>query len=59
MGMADVVALVKAGLSNEVIISQIRSSRTVFHLTANEIIELKNNGVSDPILEAMINTANR
>jgi hypothetical protein len=54
---ADVVALVKAAISDELIISQIRNSRTVYHLTAAEIIDLKNNGVSEKVIEFMINTA--
>jgi len=57
MALADVVALVKNGLSDEVIISQIRNSRTVYHLTTAEIIDLKNSGVSEKVIEFMINTA--
>src|SRR5476651_1336238 len=32
LGLADVKALAKAGVSDDIIISQIRSSRTVYHL---------------------------
>jgi hypothetical protein len=58
MAPGDVVALVKAGISDDVIISQIRSTRTAYHLSAAEIIDLKNNGVSEKVLDFMINTAN-
>jgi hypothetical protein len=54
-----VVALAKSGVSDEVIVSQIRSSRTVYHLTTAEIIELKNSGVSEKVIDFMINTASR
>jgi hypothetical protein len=57
MRPADVIALVKSGLSDDVITSQIRSSRMVFHLSTAEIIDLKNNGVSDKVINFMINTA--
>lgn len=52
----DVVSLVKAGISEDLVISQIRNSRTVYHLKAADIIELKNAGVSENIIDFMINT---
>jgi hypothetical protein len=52
----DVQSLAKAGVSDDLIISQIRSSRTVYHLTAADIITLKNAGVSDRVINFMINT---
>lgn len=55
--VADVKALAQARLSDEVIISQIRTSRTVYHLGAVDIIDLKNAGVSDVVINYMINTA--
>ena len=56
LGVADVKALVKAGLSDEVILNQIRNSRVVYHLTAVEIIDLKESGVSEKVIDSMINT---
>ena len=58
MGPADVVALAKEGIGDDVIISQIRSSRTMFHLTTAQIIDLKKSGVSETVINFMINTAN-
>ncbi len=58
-GVADVKALVKAGLSEEVILSQIRKSHAVYHLTTAEIIDLKESGVSEKVIDFMINTASR
>jgi hypothetical protein len=56
LGLADVKMLAKSGLSDEVIISQIRASRTVYHLSAPEILDLKDNGVSENVIDFMINT---
>jgi Glycine zipper len=52
----DVQALAKARISDDLIISQIRNSRTVYHLTTADIITLKNTGVSDRVIDFMINT---
>ena len=54
--VADVEALAKAGIKDDLIISQIRNSRTVYHLTTADIIALKNAGVSDKVVDFMINT---
>ncbi|MBM3861787.1 MAG: hypothetical protein FJ395_19360 [Verrucomicrobia bacterium] len=57
LGVSDIKALTKAEISDEVIISQIRNSRTVFRLTTAEIIDLKESGVSQRVIDAMINTS--
>ena len=54
--VVDVKALVKAGISDDLVISQIRNSRTVYHLTTADIIDLKNVGVSERVIDFMINT---
>jgi outer membrane lipoprotein SlyB len=54
--VADVKALAKAGVSDDVIISQIQNSRTVYHLSAADIIDLRNSGVSDKVVNFMIGT---
>ena len=56
LGMADVKALVRAGVSDEVIRSQICNSHTVYRLTTAEIIDLKDSGVSQRLIDFMINT---
>ncbi|MCX7887016.1 MAG: glycine zipper domain-containing protein [Verrucomicrobiae bacterium] len=56
LGLADIKAMSKAGVSDEVIISQIRNSRTVYRLTTAEIIDLKESGVSQKVIDFMINT---
>jgi len=45
---------VEAGLSEEVIISVIQKSPTEFDLTPEALIELKQEGVSDAIIKAMV-----
>jgi len=57
LGIADIKALAKAGVSDEVIISQIRNSHTVYHLSTAEILDLKDGGVSERVIDFMINTA--
>ena len=54
--IADVKALAEANVSDDVIISQIRNSHTVFHLSASDIIDLHNAGVSSNVINFMINT---
>jgi hypothetical protein len=54
--LVDVKSLARAGISDELIISQIRNSRTVYYLTTADIIDLKNAGVSEKIIDFMINT---
>jgi len=56
LGIEDVKALAKAGLSDDLIISQIRSSGMVYHLNAADIIQLKTAGVSEKVIGWMINT---
>ena len=56
LGLADVKALAKASVSDEVMISQIRNSHTAYHLSTAEIIELKDSGVSEKVIDFMINT---
>jgi len=41
LGIEDVKALAKAGVSDDLIISQIRGSGTVYHLGTADIIALK------------------
>jgi outer membrane lipoprotein SlyB len=56
LSVADVKALAKAGISEDVIINQIKSSHTVFHLSVADIIDLRDAGVSDKVVNFMINT---
>jgi len=54
--ITDIKALVRAGVSDDLVISQIRNSRTVYHLNTVNIIDLKSAGVSEKIIDYMIST---
>ena len=56
LGIADVKAMAKAGVSDDVIIAQIQGSHTAFHLSAADIIDLHNSGVSDRVVNFMQNS---
>jgi hypothetical protein len=56
MTVNDVIALSKANTGDEVIIAQIQATHSVFALNNQDIIDLKNAGVSEKIIEAMIKT---
>ena len=56
--LSDIKALAAANVSDQVIISQIRNSHTVFHLSTSDIIDLHNAGVSENVINFMINTPN-
>ena len=56
LGLADIKMLAKNGVSDEVILSQIRNSHTVYRMSAAEIIDLKDSGVSQRVIDFMINT---
>jgi len=53
----DVEALAKNGVNDDIIIAQIQNTRSVFHLTSGEIIDLKDSGVSEKVIEYMMQTA--
>ena len=57
--VAEVQSMVQAHVSDSVIVSQIQNSSTRYQLTADQIIGLKNAGVSDAILNALINSASK
>jgi hypothetical protein len=59
LGLTDVAQMTRAGISEGVIVSQIRTSPTVFNLSATDIVWLKEQGVSDSIIHEMQLTATR
>jgi len=56
LSVADVKALARAGVSDDVIISQIRNTHTVYRLGAADIIALRDAGVNNRVIDYMINT---
>lgn len=57
LSITDIKALAKANISDDVIIAQITTTHTGFHLTSSDIIDLRDAGVSDRVINFMINTA--
>jgi hypothetical protein len=57
LGMMDVIKMVQAHISDDVIINQIRTRGCVFNLSAEDTIYLKQNGVSDRVVAEMQATA--
>jgi hypothetical protein len=49
----DIIALAQAGLGDEVIITHVRSHGVAPRPTADDLIRLKNQGVSDNVLQAV------
>jgi len=52
--VADVVSMLKAGLSENVVIAKLRKANRAFDLSAAEMVDLKKSGVSDAVLGVMI-----
>lgn len=57
MSIDGVVRLAKEGLSDDVIVSQIKATNSYFELTTDDIVELKKVGVSEKVINAMIKTS--
>ena len=57
VSVADVKMLAKSGVSDTVILSHIRNARASFQLNTAEIIKLKDAGVSQSVIDYMINPA--
>lgn len=54
--LEDVKVLSRAGVEDHLIISQINATRTVYILNSAQIIDLKDAGVSQRVIDHMINT---
>ncbi len=56
MSINDVIQMAQQHISDELIIQQIRNTHSNFNLTASDVINLKQYGVSDPVVEEMQRT---
>ena len=56
--VAEVVKLSSAGLGNDVVLAFVNSSHSMFNLSADNIVQLKDLGVSPTIITAMLNRDN-
>ena len=57
-GVQDVVKLSRAGMSDDVILTQIRNQGAFYNLNADQIVYLKDQGVSQAVIKALISPAN-
>ncbi len=53
-GVQDVVKLAQAGISDDIILNQLKNNGAIYNLTADQIILLKNQGVSQPVIKALL-----
>ncbi|HXF10808.1 MAG TPA: hypothetical protein VN625_08495 [Desulfuromonadaceae bacterium] len=58
-GVPEVLQLAQARLSDDVIVRYVQNSGTIYALSAPEIVYLKQQGVSDTVLSAMIDQRKR
>ena len=58
-GVAEVVQLAHANVSEDVIVNYVQSSGNGYGLDANQILYLKQQGVSDRVINAMLNQRSR
>jgi hypothetical protein len=54
MTVDDVIALAKDSVGDDVILAQMKATHSYFKLTNNDIRDLKKNGVSAQVINAMI-----
>jgi surface antigen len=59
LGITDVAQLAQAHVSDGVIIQQIRATGSGFRLSSTDTIWLKQNGVSDAVIQEMLASGNR
>jgi hypothetical protein len=53
--IAEIVKLSKAGLGDDVVLAYVKNSHAMFHLKADDILQLKDAGVSSGVITAMLN----
>jgi len=53
-GVADIVKLTRAQVSEDVILSYVQNSKSAFSVTPDDIVRLRNEGVSDRVINSML-----
>jgi len=53
-GLQEVLKLTKAQMGDDVVISYINNSGTAFHLSADDLVYLKEQGVSQPVITVLL-----
>ena len=57
LSIADIKSLTRAGISDDIVLSQIANTQTSFRLSTADIIDLNSAGVSEKVITYMINTS--
>ncbi|MGA2865029.1 MAG: DUF6600 domain-containing protein [Verrucomicrobiota bacterium] len=57
-GVQDVVKLVRAGISDDVVLAQVKNTGASYSLTADQIIYLRDQGVSQAVIGALLGSGN-
>ena len=57
LGIAQIIDMVSKGVSDDVIIDEIKKTNSVYNLTSETIAYLKENKVSDKVIDAMLATS--
>lgn len=55
----DIKKMSRAGLSDDTIINQIHETKSIFYLSSADIVDLKKSGVSQKVINTMIQTGNK
>lgn len=58
LSITDIEKMSKAGISDDKIIGTIHSTGSVYHLSSSNVEELKNAGVSQRVIDYMLQTSN-
>jgi len=56
LSLHDIEAMAENGINDDVIIDQINATHSVFYLSSEDIIHLKKAGVSEKVIDYMIDT---
>jgi len=58
LGILEIVDMASKGVPDDVIVDEINRTNSVYSLTSETITYLKDNGVGDKVIDAMLATAN-
>ena len=59
LSLADIISMSKAGLTDAEIFRRVEDTRTVFKLTADDVVLLRNEGVSNGVVTYLLDTYTR
>lgn len=57
--MAEIIQMAQNHVADSVIVTKVRTSPVIYHLSSQDVLTLKQNGVSDPVVNEMMATATR